>query len=305
MIITRFLTIAVILVTITITFWLVTNTHIDKQFISHPWWIIASVVFALIQKLLSPAIIISVFKSIDQKCRYWLMLWITMFSTAANASVPFPAGIPIRLVLQQKILHIPYSASTSALAIEMLLTYGSMIIFCLFTAILGYVPNFSKQLFVLKYSYFLGFIIVGFIIANVFYLILKRYANGWIKWIHHTLKQMRDAKPKWIIFSIVVIHISMVLSLIRIELLIGSVGSYVPAIPLLVFIIISYLAGVISFIPMGLGVRDVSLGALLVLSGVSVPAAAVVTALDRLIVSIIYLSGSAIASYRLGHHLSP
>jgi len=83
-------------------------------------------------------------------------------------------------------------------------------------------------------------------------------------------------------------------------LLLVSIGCYVSPFSLLVFIIISYLSGVVSFDPMGLGIRDVSFGSLLIFSGISVPSAAAITAIDRIIVSVIYLSGSVAATHFIG-----
>jgi uncharacterized membrane protein YbhN (UPF0104 family) len=63
---------------------------------------------------------------------------------------------------------------------------------------------------------------------------------------------------------------------------------------------LSRVAGVLSFIPMGLGVRDASLASLLLVMGISGTSAAAGAALDRVIMTIPYLVGGVLATHVLG-----
>ncbi|MBF0450562.1 MAG: flippase-like domain-containing protein [Candidatus Magnetomorum sp.] len=288
-----------------LTYWMVICTHMEEKLLAHPFLILASIFFAIIQKLLAPVIILIIFKSIHCSCSYFPLLWISMFSTAANASVPFPAGIPVRVVLQKKILDIPYTASTSGLFIELFLSYGCMIVVCLITSFFWLTPLLKNEITPFYQPFMPVFIVLGlmFLLGCMFYFSVRYVEGRWRQGVKQTMEYLFNANYKLLVFSIVLIGVSMLISLARIELLLGAMGVSVSPAPLLASMLLSYLAGVISFVPMGLGIRDASLGSLLVFLGIPLVAAIAVTAMDRIIISVVYLSGSIIGTHVLGRDL--
>ena len=82
-----------------------------------------------------------------------------------------------------------------------------------------------------------------------------------------------------------------------------AVGINVPYGSLLAILLISRLSGVISFIPMRLGIRDASFSALLVVISVPAKHAMVVAAIDRIIMTGPYLVGGVIATHFFGKKL--
>ena len=98
----------------------------------------------------------------------------------------------------------------------------------------------------------------------------------------------------------VVVLAGMLLALTRFELILQAMGIEASYGPLLGALLISRLAGVVSLVPMGLGIRDVSLVSMLVMLGVSGPHAIAAAAIDRIIMTVPYLAGGVIATHLLG-----
>jgi len=299
------LIISVILLLSGIIFWLINTFHIKNEHIFYPWFIVFSLFFMILQKLIAPLIIVVIFKSINQKSNYWSLLWITMFSTAANSSVPFPAGVPVRIFLQKKIIGIPYTSSTSELVIEMFLSYTCMVITCIITGILFLGPVFRQHLLLIKNSISYDFTTIGFIVLCIVLIcfFIKKFKGKITEYMTQTLDQIFKTRLQILFIALCLIIISILISLLRLEMLLFAMGFHISKASLLPAMLLSYLAGVISFIPMGMGVRDISLSGLLVLLGIPLASAAVVAAVDRILLSIIYLIGSIIASYIFGKQM--
>ena len=299
----RFITASVTVIAVLIIYWLFKSAQIENEFIFQPCYIIAALFFALLQKLLSPLIIKMIFQSMNQKTSFLSLFWITMFSTAANSSVPFPAGVPVRMVLQKRVLDISYPVSASGLIIEMILSYACMIIICIITSMLCLAPMLNDQIIILKKPILSICIIIALILVFVCFIFLRRFKNGLGKYLKYTIEKIQTANYGILILVIVLILFSIIISLVRFEMILYSMGLYIAPALLLAAMLLSYLAGVISLIPMGLGVRDVSLGSLLVLLSIPLSLSVSVITIDRIIISVIYLIGSVIATHILGKNM--
>jgi uncharacterized protein (TIRG00374 family) len=116
-------------------------------------------------------------------------------------------------------------------------------------------------------------------------------------------KELFRAKLWPIIGMFTATAFSLCLTLLRTSMILYAVGINVPYGSLLAILLISRLSGVISFIPMGLGIRDASLAALLVVISVPAKHAMVVAAIDRIIMTGPYLVGGVIATHFFGKKL--
>ncbi len=251
---------------------------------------------------MGPLLIMATLKSVSQKSRYVPLLWISMFATAANSTVPFPAGIPIRAVLQKKILDIPYTVSASALVIETAIAYGCTVMMCVVTAALWLAPAMNTRISLLKGPAWMMILAGGGLLmtAALSYLIARRFKGQVMQSLQNVLKQIFNARYEMLIIALGIVLVSYIVSLLRFEMLLKAMGLYIPPGPLLAAMIFSYLAGVISFVPMGLGVRDISLGSLLVFLGMPLESAAAAAAIDRILISSPYLLGGIVAAYVMG-----
>jgi uncharacterized membrane protein YbhN (UPF0104 family) len=295
------ITVGAILIAAVIAWRLYLSAQGKSEFVFQPQFILAALGFSLLQKALGPFLIMASLKSISQKSRYIPLLWITMFATAANSAVPFPAGIPIRAVLQKKVLGIPYTVSASGLVIETAIAYGCTVIMCFVTATVWLAPVLKTRISVLEYPLLMTVMVLGILLSfGLAYLIARRLKGRLIQKIQDVSKQILNARYDMLGIALGIVLASYIVSLLRFEMLLKAMGLYIPPGPLLAAMIFSYLAGVISFVPMGLGVRDVSLGSLLVFLGMPVESAAAAAAIDRILISSPCLAGGIIAVYVMG-----
>lgn len=271
------------------------------EFVFHPWFIAPALGFALLQKALGPVLIMMVFQSINQKARYMPLLWITMFSTAANSALPFPAGIPIRTVLQKRIMDISYSTSASGLVIETVLSFGCAAITCVITGLFWLAPALSMRMAFFEGPMLTFLIIIGLLLSTgLMYATARRLKGRFMEHVHASFRQILAARRGPLMFVVALILFSYIISLLRFEMLLRAMGYNMSQGPLLAAMILSYLAGVISFVPMGLGVRDVSLASLLVSLGIPLAPAVAATAIDRILISVPFLIGGVMATHVLG-----
>ena len=280
------------------------STQVNKEYIFHLWILIIAFFIAVFQNILSTLFSLLALKSIGQSTKYFPMLWITMLSTSANATVPFHAGMPIRAVLQKKLLNISYTASASAMLIETTLGYGGAFVIGLITGIIWLRPLLKEPISVLKGPLFVAFIIICVLITGCFVLwIIRRVGGGWLRHINNAAKLILNTKFIPLLGMILVNLITYIFSLLRFIIVLYAIGISVSPGPLFAALVFSYIAGVISFIPMGFGVRDVSLGSLLVALGVPLSYASAAAAIDRVLITLPYLIGGVFATHILGQDI--
>lgn len=272
-----------------------------------PWAFAVAIAASLLQEMLNPVFGYFALHSVGQSTRYLPQFMIMMFSTSANSTVPVPAGIPIRAFLQKKIINIPYTKSASGLLLETIVGYSTVIILAIVTSYLwlrkSVYQQFSEwiQPVRMKAPALATIFIVVILIGLLVFISIRK-----TKLMTLTVmgfKELIRAKLWPIIGMFSVTALSICLTLLRASMILYAVGINVPYGPLLAILLISRLAGVISLIPMGLGIRDASLAALLLVIGVPATHAVVTAAIDRIIMTTPYLVGSVIATHILGKKL--
>lgn len=271
----------------------------SQNFVFSPWLLVGSLAAFLIQESLNPVFAALALKSVGASTRYFPQLLITMFSTSANSTVPVPAGMPIRAYLQKQILNISYTKSGGAILIETVVGYGFTLTAAIVTGMIWFPQYIDPQFFlnqnVLTILLF-GLLISGLIVAGVVFFVRKKQLQ---KRITEALIQLSNARLLPLLGMAFIMLVSFGLALTRFALILLAMGIDVQYGPLLAALLISRIAGVLSFVPMGLGVRDASLGSLLIIIGVLSSQAIAAAAIDRLILTIPYLIGGVIATHLL------
>ena len=261
----------------------------------------AALVVALGQPALGPVSIILVLGSINAGASYMKLLWITMFSTAASSAVPFPAAIPLRIVLQKRICGVPIAKSASGLVIESVLSYGCAAVVAVVLGGIFLAPVVGEQVVLFDGSALGVFVTAGLLACLVVaFVTVWSKKRGFTEQLQQASRDILNARVAALFGFIGVLLLSYGLTLIRFQLVLRSMEVEMPSGPLLAALAVSYLAGLISFVPMGLGVRDVGLGSLLVLLGCPVSIAVWAAATDRILISLPHLVGGVVATQTLG-----
>jgi len=275
----------------------------SQSFLLSPWLLVAAAITFLAQEGLTPVFAALALKSVGQSTRYKPQLLITVLATSANSAVPVPAGMPIRAFLQKQLLAIPYTKSASALVIETAVGYGLTFLAAIVTSIIWFRQIFGQQITLWQNS--LLIIITGVVILFLMLLALGIYIRkrNLTQQLTNIFRLLLQAKLLPLLGMVVIFTISFALAVLRLQLVLLSLGTPAPVGPLMAALLVSRIAGVVSFVPMGLGVRDASLASLLFIIGIPAIYATAAAAIDRVIMTIPYLIGGVIATRVLGQRL--
>jgi len=179
-------------------------------------------------------------------------------------------GLPLRIILYQRMMHVPISTGTALMVLETGLSLIWMAIFAAFP-----VPGlWGKYAWGISGLIF-GIVLIGFIFTASFQ-IFEAYIPGRIFRYKTTqvvefIKNFREAiqtiKIKAIFFAVIMMGIAYVMDSSLLLLTLNALGWTTQLHTAVYLTLISYLAGILSFVPMGLGTRELSLVFLLTQMG--------------------------------------
>lgn len=283
---------------------LFSSTSVHQGLVFAPWAIVVSLLAFLLQEMLNPLVAALALRSLGQSTQYWPQLLITLVSISANSTVPVPAGIPLRSFLQKRILHIPYTKSAGGILLETAVGYGTTTLAAVITTSIWLRVVIGDRFSILQQRQTIFVLVAGAtLIMALFVLLVARYKKNWIQRTREAIFLVLGARILPLLGMVAVTVFSFGLALIRFGMILYAVDAQAPYGALMAALFLSRLAGVLSFIPMGLGTRDVSLVSLLVLIGVSTPQAVAAAAIDRVIIVAPYLVGGTVATHLLGRNL--
>lgn len=250
--------------------------------------LVVALAATVVQELLNPWLAKFSLRAIGQDGDYWRLLGIVTTTSASNAVIPLPAGIPLRVWLQKRWLGISYPDSTLAAILESFIGYGVLGLAAILSMI-AWAPNLLRRTASFhSWILFCGTLAMLAVVAQCARLLINRYAPTVIV----LFRLQRASRLSWKSLSAIaaITILGVTLAYVRVALLGWALS--VSALDWgLVFtgLVVSRLAGVASMIPMGLGARDVSLGYFLILAGTSASSATAWVILDRLVMTIPYL----------------
>ena len=272
--------------------------------LSHPWLVAVAFLVVAPEQCLAALLPLMVLRSLGERARYRPLLWISMLAASANSAAPFPAGLPIRAVLQKRVLGIPYAVSAGALAIESVVVYAVTATLGLASGLVWLAPLAGSKLTLAGGPLGAACLVGGAmaVCGGVAWLAGRRRAK-WAEFARNAAGVVRSARKRWLFAVVPLLAVSLALPALRLLLILKALGASAHAGGLFAAMILSYLAGLASFVPMGLGVRDVSLASLILLLGAPGAAAAACVIIDRALTIAPYLAGGVIAAHVLGPDL--
>lgn len=223
-------------------------------------------------------------------------------SLAANYPLPFKFGIPLRIGLTKKSLGVPLAVGTSSVALE---TYMSVMSFAVLTLVGSILSGNSLAIFyaLLPAGMLVIFIAVrrgtrpGFRALGGLAALIPSRAHTLVKDFHKGVSRVSVASITQFFLLALFNHLLLAL---RLGVILYAFG-YEPSYALLVYVqSVSYLLGYASLIPAGLGVRDASIGALLVGAGIPVEVAVAAALIERMASSGLGLLIGIVSSFILG-----
>lgn len=228
--------------------------------------------------------------------RPWPLFLVLNASSAGNATTPFKLGLPLRVYLYHRELKVPAPAASLAVVLE---SYASILV-------TGAFAIYSVGLF---FPHRVGQ--WGALLAA-----LAASAIGGA-WVWHRLRRRRrpllgreptaaECSPSLrsralaLFLFVALLAVDVVLSGLLLQVSLGALGSKVDLLALVSFQSLSFVVGVVSLLPMGLGAKEASLVFLLGRVGVPSPTALAAAALVRVLTTGVTLVVGAFSLQALG-----
>jgi len=205
-------------------------------------------------------------------------------SLTGNYLVPGRLGIPARAYLQREMLGVPLSVSAASMAVETLMGLGVSVLL----ASVGAVVIFAN-------ASALGATLVGVLSSLALWAIIRRSSIGadapvtegsqggsrLRRFARASLFALTTARRGVLAAACLPFALSLAVGVWRAYVLALGMGYAPPVVPFVGALSLAYGAGQLSFLPMGLGAKDVSLAALLKKLGLTTSASVGFAAIDR------------------------
>ncbi len=214
-------------------------------------------------------------------------------SHSFNYAGPVKLGMPVRIFLFKQILGVPYSAGIATVMATTGLDVCVMITM---------VISLSTWIYV---SPLLGFILALIIIIG--FTGLAAMSHKWAftrlqrpEWLARFLAEIRNLSPFVTFCAILLSATKLLLNAMAGWIVLAGLGAATGLAKFSLVYFSSHLAGLLSFIPMGLGVKDASVVELLGRMNTAPTLSVAFIAIDRLVWSVIPLLIGLLAGWRLG-----
>lgn len=212
-------------------------------------------------------------------------------------------GIPLRLVLFNRLLAIPYAAGAACVALESACWFGLMGLGLLMAGTASNTTPWAA-LVLLAVAGFLAWLYALPLATRL----LRALPSAWkglpLASVRDLLQDLVTALSEvrwgWLAGALALFCVNYAIDAITVTLVVGQYGGSLSPWRALEVVILSYLAGLVTMVPMGIGVRDMSMVALLVRSGVDADVATTVALVQRALRTVVPLAVGVFAVHVLG-----
>ena len=260
--------------------------------LSYKSWIAVICLFVLVQLLniYYFNIIISRICNVDSLFKLSQVLFA---SHSFNYAGPLKLGIPVRLFLFKQILEIPYTAGVASLVA----TTGLDVLVMVTLTV-----SFSAWIFIGP-MVGLGLGAAGLIClvgSAALYQKLHSTRTERSSWVGRFFSELGKIPPRIILYCVLIGAAKSLLNGFAGWIVLTGLGATTSLVEFVFIYFASHLAGLLSLIPMGIGVKDLSIIEMLSRAGASASASIDFVAVDRLVWSLLPLLIGLLAGWHLG-----
>lgn len=233
--------------------------------------------------------------------RAWPLFLVLNASSAGNATTPFKLGLPLRVFLYHRELGVRAPAASLAVVLE---SYASVLV-------TGAFATYSVGLFFPQRVGQLGALLAA--------LAATALGGTWA-WARLGRRRLplvaeeaatsgpapsRSGRAAALLLFVVLLGVDVGISGALLQAALRALGSEVGLLPLVSFQSLSFVVGVVSLLPMGIGAKEASLVFLLGRVGVPASTALAAAALVRLLTTGVTLVAGALSLHALGLRRAP
>lgn len=233
-----------------------------------------------------------ILRSIGISRSAWRVFLVISGSGTASYLGNVQLGIPLRVFMFKRLLDIPYPAGAVSVALETACWFGLMGLGLLVSGPLAYYAPWITLLIAIVLAiagYNLALPICGHLLKKLPDRIGKVSLSGVRSLLLELILGLEDVKWFWLAAALAVFCVNYAIDVATVILVVRNYGHAISPWNALQAVILPYLAGLVTMVPMGIGVRDVSMVALLTSSGVYSDIATTVALIQRLLRTVIPL----------------
>lgn len=262
-----------------------------------------AVVLSLLYSWLYGAGVKLILRALGQRTSVWRVFLVISGGGTASYLGNVQIGIPLRLFLFHRLLGVPYALGAASVTLESACWFGLMGIGLLLAGAPGNIAPWLTAC-LLAFGLLAGYRFGLPLAARLFEWLPERWMGVPLGALRRGLGDLVSALQQvrwiWLAAAVLVFSVNYAIDAVTVWLVVRNYGEHVALLDALGAIILSYLAGLVSMVPMGLGVRDVSMVALLSRSGVSPDVATTVALVQRALRTVIPLGIGLLAVNLLG-----
>ena len=260
--------------------------------LSYKHWLSLVSIFILFQllNLYHFKLIINSVSTVDSLFKLFQVLFASL---SFNYVSPFKLGTPVRLFLFKEILGIPYTSGVTTV----IATTGLDVV-----VMLTLVISISAWIFISPLAGLAcgGAVLICMVgLASIY---RKLYSAGTEKssWLGRFFSELADLSPLIIFYATLISAAKSLLHGLAGWIVLTGLGAAASLAEFICIYFASHLAGLLSLIPMGIGVKDASVIELLRRAGASASVTIGFVAIDRLVWSLLPLLVGLVAGWHLG-----
>jgi len=214
-------------------------------------------------------------------------------SHSFNYAGPLKLGIPVRLFLFKQILGIPYTAGVASL----MATTGLDVL-----VMVALTVSFSAWIFIGPLAGLaLGVAVLACLIGSAaLYQKFHSVQRERSSWIARFFLELAKLSPLITFYAILIAVAKSLLNGVAGWIVLTGLGASTSLVEFVFIYLASHLAGLLSLIPMGIGVKDMSVIELLSRAGATASVSIGFVAIDRLVWSLLPLFMGLLAGWQLG-----
>ena len=227
------------------------------------------------------------FTSFNEKISISNLILINNCSSVSNYATPVKIGFPIQAFLLKKIFNIPYKKSVIIILASVIISVlTSSILSILAIFFLLSILNISMKLSLLS----LAMLILVLSISIVIFFIkdkvaTKLFNDPIIKKINQLIHYLRKVNFLRLCLSVILGLTTFFINAIMLKIIIVSLNENVDISLLFIIQGMPFLLGMVSMVPLGLGVKDATLSYLLTLVGITPEVAIISSVILRIFMS--------------------
>jgi len=216
-------------------------------------------------------------------------------SYSFNYAGPLKLGMPLRVFLFKRVLKVPYGAGVATVLVTTGLDILVMITLVFMLSVWIYISPF--------YGLILGLAIFAISIAlAAMFQKLPSARPKHPNWFAKFLEDLATLSPVILFCAIVISTIKFLLICLASWIILLGIGATVDLTELTFVYLSSHLAGLLSLVPMGLGIKDATIIELLNRQEIAPAIGIAFVAIDRLVWSVFPLIIGILAGWHLGIH---